>query len=230
MNASHERRGFTLIELLVVISIIALLIGITFPALGQARESGRRTKCAANLRSIGQGFVMYMNDSKGLFPRVRPLHSQPSGTNDPSLLELLPNYLDVDKPRPEDPNDPNSKYITADVFKCPSDRTSESGDQEWEPAWRTEGISYEYFPGVLMLASELLAVRNPQVGVTKSFEKNGEKKPLPVLSDFGEWHKLRKSGPAKNSVFFPGFQADWAREIGETEIGQLIFDARRYGG
>lgn len=225
-----RRRGFTLIELLVVISIIALLIGITFPALGQARESSRRVKCLANLRSLGQGFTLYLTDSKGLFPMVRPLHNQPAGSNDPSLLEILPNYLDVDPPRPEDPNDPNSFYITADVYKCPSDRTSESADQQWEPAWRTEGISYEYFPGILMLAAELLAVSNPQVGVSKAYEKNAEKRPLPILSDFGDWHKLRKTGPPKNSLFFSGFQADWSRTIDETEVGQLIQDARRYGG
>ncbi len=72
-------RAFTLIELLVVISVIALLIGITLPALGQARETGRRTKCLANLRSLGQGFNLYLNESKGLFPLVRPLHNTSGG-------------------------------------------------------------------------------------------------------------------------------------------------------
>ncbi len=229
------RRAFTLIELLVVISIIALLIGITFPALGQARETSRRAKCLANLKSLGQGFVLYMNDSKGLFPMVRPLHNTgnpppPGGGNDPSLLELLPTYLDVEAPRPEDPNDPNSFFISADVFKCPADRGSENGGQQWEPAWRTEGTSYEYFPGLMMLAAEFLAVRNPQMGVSKAMEKGAEKKPLPILMDFSDFHKLRKTGPQKNAVFFNGFQADWAREMTENDVGEILQDARRYGG
>jgi prepilin-type N-terminal cleavage/methylation domain-containing protein len=237
MTAPHKSRSasraFTLIELLVVISIIALLIGITFPALGQARESSRRVKCLANLRSIGQGVAMYMDRSKGLLPKVRPLLDVPVNTGrpeDPALTEILPEYLDVEVPRKENQSDPNSFYITADVFKCPSDRTSDSGNQQWEPAWRTEGISYEYFPGLLMLAAEMLAVRDKQLGVSKAYEKGGEKKPLPILVDFGDWHKLRKTGPAKNALQFPGFNADWAKELTQEETGEIIEDARRYGG
>ena len=53
------RRGFTLIELLVVMSIIILLISIIMPALGKARERGRRAKCSANLRAIGHAIYIY---------------------------------------------------------------------------------------------------------------------------------------------------------------------------
>lgn len=60
------RRAFTLIELLVVIGIVALLIGILIPALAQARKTARTVACAASLRGIGQGLVLYHGDHKEL--------------------------------------------------------------------------------------------------------------------------------------------------------------------
>jgi prepilin-type N-terminal cleavage/methylation domain-containing protein/prepilin-type processing-associated H-X9-DG protein len=59
-----KRAAFTLIELLVVIAVIALLISILLPALGQARETGRQIVCASNQRSIYAAIWNYTNDFK----------------------------------------------------------------------------------------------------------------------------------------------------------------------
>jgi prepilin-type processing-associated H-X9-DG protein len=54
---------------LVVIAIIALLVGILLPALGQARAAGRQSVCMSNQRQIGQGLLMYADAWDEYIPR-----------------------------------------------------------------------------------------------------------------------------------------------------------------
>jgi prepilin-type N-terminal cleavage/methylation domain-containing protein/prepilin-type processing-associated H-X9-DG protein len=62
------RKGFTLIELLVVIAIIAILAAILFPVFAQAREKARQISCLSNLKQIGIGCMMYIQDYDESYP------------------------------------------------------------------------------------------------------------------------------------------------------------------
>ncbi len=60
--------GFTLIELLVVIAIIGMLVAMLLPATQGARDMADRMTCAANLRGLSSGLLLYAGDHEGWFP------------------------------------------------------------------------------------------------------------------------------------------------------------------
>ncbi len=63
-----SRRGFTLIELLVVMMIVAILVGLAFPAFLAVRNSARATQCQNNLRQLGLAMMAKAaNDPNGLY-------------------------------------------------------------------------------------------------------------------------------------------------------------------
>jgi len=77
----RPRFGFTLIELLVVIAIIAILAAILFPVFAQAREKARQASCLSNMKQIGLGMTMYVQDYDETFPHS-PWNGQAVGTAD----------------------------------------------------------------------------------------------------------------------------------------------------
>ncbi len=57
--ATPQHHAFTLIELLVVVAIIALLISILLPSLGQARMQARTTLCTSRISQMGKALMLY---------------------------------------------------------------------------------------------------------------------------------------------------------------------------
>jgi len=74
-----KNQGFTLIELLVVIAIISILAAILFPVFARARENARRASCMSNLKQIGLGAMMYVQDYDERYPWTQIYYS--SSTN-----------------------------------------------------------------------------------------------------------------------------------------------------
>jgi prepilin-type N-terminal cleavage/methylation domain-containing protein/prepilin-type processing-associated H-X9-DG protein len=137
MNVTtHARagRGFTLIELLVVIAIIALLVSLLLPSLAHAREAARTAVCLGQLRSLGQGQVMYTSGNNDQF--AGPLTSGLAG-QDPTQADALYSF-DKTSETPTSTMDwisptmgenlglsTNRAKRTADLFnrfRCPSTR------------------------------------------------------------------------------------------------------------
>ena len=70
-------RAFSLVELLFVIAIITLLAALLFPVFERAREQARSAVCFSNMRQIGVGVALYIQD----YDETYPMNRMPDATH-----------------------------------------------------------------------------------------------------------------------------------------------------
>lgn len=100
-----RRRAFTLVELLVVMAIIAVLAGLLLPTLGGATGRARSTACLSNLKQIGIGLRLYLDENGNRMP---VMENRSRDTN----LVITNGIFDV----------LGRQLGSPGVLKCPADR------------------------------------------------------------------------------------------------------------
>jgi len=102
-NTPKPRCGFTLVELLVVVLIIAALAAIGTSVIRSSIRSSHKAACLSNLRQIGVGIELYLQDHNARMPTL--------AAGRQSLQEDIPVIETVLVP-----------YLkNSDVFRCPAD-------------------------------------------------------------------------------------------------------------
>jgi len=145
--SKETRGGFTLIELLVVIAIIAILAGMLLPALGKAKQKAHAIKCLNNHKQLTLGWILYSDDNEGKITAA----SDPRDAGGPEPLKpaWVRGLMDFN---PENRSNwdieqdikvgPLWNYVpSADVFKCPADKSAITVDGQRLPRVRSMAMN-----------------------------------------------------------------------------------------
>ena len=167
--------AFTLIELLVVIAIIAILAGMAMPALGRARESGRRTACLNNLKQIGTGIELYLDAYNGFLPNCRSYPEKPAEgeENFKGLPETLKPFAGDNK-----------------IFNCPSDKPS--SDCSGKTLFEGWGSSYQWMSSLDI---------NGKKATEENLRSKQFKLKLPLVTDGGFFHGPEGKSTSVNCLY-----------------------------
>ncbi|CAN5612385.1 hypothetical protein BH10PLA1_BH10PLA1_23020 [soil metagenome] len=119
--------AFSMVQLLVVIVLGLVLIAFLLPTIHQTNHGGsaNRVKCAANLKQIGNGLLLYANENKGAFPRTHWVNGAPVRTTNDGFADVNPFVLEPAGNKIN--NIPQAMFLlireeglTSAVFVCPS--------------------------------------------------------------------------------------------------------------
>jgi len=103
-NAQESNKAFTLIELLVVMAIIAILIGLLFPAFRAVQDQAKRTQAKNDLTQIVNAVNAYYTTDDSIITNNATLMNAlraTVATNNPRQIVFIspPNVKDTTNPR-----------------------------------------------------------------------------------------------------------------------------------
>ena len=164
-----SRTAFTLIELLVVIAIIAILAALLLPALARAKAKAQKITCLNNVKQLGLGLQMYVNDNNETTPQhIGDVYNFTVNTS---------NYLGAVIPYAGSPN--------TKLWSCPTAKPS--------PAAPAQTNLTGYLGNGVVINRKLSLVRRPSavVYIQELYEKREYAYLRPKIVSpgvYNEWH------------------------------------------